>query len=266
MLPGQHHPAVEHIVVNAAVGKPGELMREIRHTDSERTGKVFHADWLRVVVIDIIQNLLDNAAAEGLTLHRVSLAHRPADQIHQADHEGVVTITLKWIAFMGLVVPDPVNAGDKGFCVLIAELPGTGAAGMLPEKVLRIDLPTAQPAHDFRREIQIGALIVFHLAGAGEPVHTERRQYEQLIGEKGIQTVFHPHELSAAQVNIKLKVVMTVELRDLKSFIQIVVRFVTLVSRLIHGEKRCLRFIRLHRCCLRYELCSICIQYNTICV
>ena len=147
-----------------------------------------------------------------------------------------------------LIFPDPVDAGNKGPRVIAAELIGAYISrSVLAEKVFRIDLAAAQHPQHFRREIQIGPLVVPHLSGAGKPVHAEGRENEQLIGLELKQAVFDAHEFAAADVEIEFKIVMAVELRDFHRLIEIMMRLVALVAGLSHRQKGYLVCFSMHK-------------------
>ena len=248
LLSREHDPAVEHVIVNAAVGETREFVGQPRNADAERPGQVFHADRLGVVVIDVGEYLLDDAAAEDLALNRILLAHGTADHVQQIDHQGIIAETLIRITLAVLVFPDPVDAGDDRFRVPVGELVGADIAGqVLAEKVLRINLAAAQRAQDFRRQIEVSAFVILHLFGAGKPVHTERRKDEQLIWIERIEAVINAHVFPTANMNKEFKIVVAVELSNFKGFIKIMVGFVTMISGLPHGKERSMRHFSLYQ-------------------
>ena len=70
------------------------------------------------------------------------------------------------------------------------------------EELVQIQLTTAKIAHNFRRAIEEGTFVIAELTGAGKPMHTERRQNENLIGLQRIEFVINAHILAAMKMNI----------------------------------------------------------------
>ena len=69
-------------------------------------------------------------------------------------------------------------------------------------------------------------------------MHAEGRENKQLVGHELKQAVFNAHVFSAADMQVKLKIVMAVELRDFDGLVKIMMRLITLVAGLAHRQKR----------------------------
>ena len=76
-------------------------------------------------------------------------------------------------------------------------------------------------------------------------MHTEGRKDEELIGLELEQPVSDAHVFAAADMQVKLKIVMAVELRDLVDITDLIMRFIALMPLLTHWEKRRLGELRL---------------------
>jgi hypothetical protein len=154
----------------------------------------------------------------------------------------MISVIFKRLIF--LVFTDFADPTYKLVSVLIGELIGADFTGRLgTEKLVEINLTTAQYPDDFRRKIQISPFVVMHFTGAGQTMHAEGREYEDLIRLQEKQPVIHPHIFTAADMNIKLKIIMAVELRDLVGFAHLIMCFIPLMTLLTHREKRRLRDI-----------------------
>lgn len=250
LLAGEHDPAIEHVIIDAAVGEADELMGKIGHADTEGAGEIFDADGLGVVIIYVGKNFLDDAAAEGrLALDGGGSAHSAAEEGHDIHHEGIILKTVIGVVFKGLislVFADFANAGDKLLRILGSELIGADFTGGLgTKKLIKVDLAATQDPDDLRGEIEIGSLVIMHLGGAGETVHGEGRKDEDLVRLEEKEPVIHAHVFAAADVNVKLKIIMAVELRDLVDITDLIMRFIALMPLLTHWEKRRLGELRL---------------------
>ena len=94
-------------------------------------------------------------------------------------------------------------------------------------------------------------------------MHTEGRQDEYLVGFEQEQLIVHAHKFTAPDMDIELKIIMAVELRDLKGFADLVVGLISLMALLPHGQERSLGHIRLtgsHAFSSCFGLCRICIH------
>ena len=222
------------------MGQPGDA-------DAKGPGQILDADRLGIVIVDIRQDLLQDAAAEGFPLHRIRPAHGPAEEIQQIDHQRVIPKTVENIVFTGLILLNLPDPGNETLGIRLAELPGADAPGSAGAEVLiEVNLLTAQDAHDFRREIQVCPLIVMHLIGAGQAVHTERQQDKHLVRLERKKLIVHAHKFPAVQVDIQLIIIMAVILGNLQTVTVLIVRLITLLSTL-HRGKRGLNLIGLHK-------------------
>ena len=175
LLPRQHHPAVQHIVVNASVGEADKFVGKPGYADAETPRQVFDTDRLCVVVVNIGQDLLDDAVAEGFAFHRTGMPHGPAEKVQDIHHQGVILEAVERVVFeacIPLVFTDPVDPRDILFRVLVVQLVRAHAPGRMgAEKLVQVDLSAAQHAQYLRGKVQVCPVVVVHHAGAGKPVH-----------------------------------------------------------------------------------------------
>ena len=144
----------------------------------------------------------------------------------------------------GLNLPDTVHEPIGIYIRKLISMMSAGSAGL--EKLIEIQLAAAQVFQDFRSQIQESALVVFHLPGAGKPMHAEGRKNIHLIGFEQIQFVIDAHILPAMKMNIELIIIVAVVLGYFHLLIETVMSFIPLAS-LSHWLKRGLDFIGFHK-------------------
>lgn len=90
LLARQHNPAVQDVVIYAAVGEARKLMRQVGRTDIEKLRQVIDVQLFRIVVVDMGQHILDNAVHDRFTFRRRGGTEHVADHRKRLDHEGII--------------------------------------------------------------------------------------------------------------------------------------------------------------------------------
>ncbi len=156
---GQHHPAIEDIIIHAAVGVFHKFVGEVGGADVELLGQIRNFQWLGVVGIDVSEHFLHDAVGNNGAGQRFGMVNDAANAADDAlsqgialkpGHGGGFLLHLLQLADQGEAFP--------GFfpCELKAVEP-TGRVGA--EKLVQVNLAAAQHIQCFQRDVQIRPFI-----------------------------------------------------------------------------------------------------------
>ena len=198
-----------------------------------------------------------------------------AEQVQDIHHQGIVLETVESIRVQGvffLVFANPADPGNELFRILVTELVSADASGgMGTEELVQVNLSAAQDTKSVGCEIQVSPLIIVHFTGAGQTVHGKGRKNKDLVRLEQIKLVIHAHIFPTADMNIKLIIIVAVELRHLIGFTDLIMRLIALLFILIHGHEgrlACFSLYRFHDVpplcvivqdlhTLKHDMCSI---------
>lgn len=208
---GQHHPAIENIIIDAAVCVFHKFVGKIGSTDVKLLCKIRYFNGLGIIAVDIRQHFLHDAIGNDGAGEGFGMIDDGTDPADDALHQGIALEAIHGTGGL-LHLLKGADEMEAFLCFFPGELEAVKAPGGIgTEKLIQINLAAAQHIQRFQGKVQIGPFIAFQFPCAGKAVHAKGRNDKKLIGFQQIHIVIQAKILAAVDVNINLVKIMAMK-------------------------------------------------------